>query len=363
MIRFVVIGLLMLVGAIRGMAQIRDTGQVVTIPVVVHVVYNTSEQNISDAQIQSQLDVLNKDYRKLNTDSISTPPEFLGVAADCGIEFQLANFDTAGNATSGITRTQTNTTQFANDNITSATIGGKDSWGTNYLNIWVSNLPDGVAGWTNNNTADSTKQGVILDFEFFGTIGTAKSPYHLGRTATHEIGHWLGLKHLEASGCNTDDGIEDTPNQEAALTGNITSNVSCGSNDMTSNFMQLVNDEVMNIFTQGQKSVMRESLFQNYQSLLLNIPNTVGLENEIEIISQVTVFPNPVSSPHFTINKPIPFNATCKLQTLNGLKLNHTINRLSTTEFELPYGINSGMYLFTCQLYNTYYQTKLNISY
>lgn len=361
MIKQVAIGFLMM--SFHSLfAQIQDSGQVITIPVVMHVLYNTSDQNISDAQIESQIQVLNEDFRRKNADAINTPSEFLSVAADCGIEFQLANFDSEGNATSGITRTQTSKIQFANDDYSLPEKGGVASWGTNYLNLWVTNLPDGLGGWANFGL-DSSRQGVVIDYEFFGSIGTAKAPYNLGRTATHEIGHWLKLVHLEASGCDTDDGIEDTPLQEKSLSGNITSNFSCGTNDMTSNFMQYVDDAVMNLFTLGQKKVMREILFTYYQPLLQNVDKTVGLTRDLNEIAHLSTFPNPISTFHFNLTQEIPSNATVNLFTLEGQRINHQITQISSTEFLLSETLTSGTYLLTVQLETTYYRTKLNLSF
>lgn len=346
-------------------AQISDTGQVFTIPVVVHVVYNTTNQNISDAQIASQLRVLNEDYRRLNSDRSSTPSAFLSVAADAQIAFQLANYDTEGNATSGITRTATSNIQFFNDNITNTTKGGATTWGKNYLNIWVGNLPSGIAGWTNNHTTDSTIQGVVIDFENFGTVGAAKSPYHLGRTATHEIGHWLGLQHLEGTGgnCSSDDGIEDTPNQEHSISGNTTASTTCGSVDMTTNYMQLVDDELMNLFTEGQKNVMRTTLVEQHQALLQNFNRTVSLSPNNRTIAAFDVFPNPLIGSTFQISAALPFMGSFKIFNLQGNSVSTNIKQTNRTTFELEDALYPGTYLLVYTTSDHTYQTKLNISF
>ena len=360
MIGRLITGLLVLLSA-TGMAQLVDSDQVVTIPVVVHVVYANSTQNISDAQIESQIKVLNEDFRRTNVDKINTPSDFENVAADSKIEFKLATIDPDGAASTGITRTSTTKTQFVNDQITNSATGGVNSWGANYLNIWVSNLPDGLAGWANNSATDSAVQGVILDHAFFGTNGTVKSPYHLGRTATHEIGHWLGLKHLEGIGsCDNDDGIDDTPNQESSISGNTTTHTSCGSADMVSNFMQLGDDEILNLFTTGQKEVMRAMLFENYQALLQNGKRIVGLSEQINA-SSFEVYPNPVTENHFHLTHALPLDIDLHLTSLLGETLDVSLLKISELEYEIRNPLSPGLYLLSFTSENKYYQTKINL--
>jgi len=240
---------------------------VVTIPVVVHVVYSTSTQNISMTQIQSQIDILNKDYRRTNTDANQTPQMFQGVAADSEIEFCLASVDPNGNSTNGVTRTQTNVTSFSvpyNTNspepLKFTAQGGKNAWDTDlYLNMWIANISGGVLGYaTFPGTASAAKDGVVVSYKYFGSTGTASPPYDEGRTATHEVGHYLGLRHIWGDGnCNADDGIADTPTSQGSYGTCETHPVSsCGTVDMFMNYMDYVPDDCMNLFTQGQKAVM-----------------------------------------------------------------------------------------------------------
>jgi hypothetical protein len=160
---------------------------VITIPVVVHVIYKTSSQNISTAQVQSQIDILNEDFRKLNADASSVPSAFSGVAADCQIEFCLAVRDPNGNTTTGITRTSTATQSFSGyTSMKYTSSGGHNAWNTSdYLNIWVCNLTSGLLGFATFPGGSSSTDGVVCDYAYFGDVGTATSPYHLGRTATH----------------------------------------------------------------------------------------------------------------------------------------------------------------------------------
>jgi hypothetical protein len=242
------------------------TISVITIPVVVHVVYNTSAQNISDAQIQSQLVVLNRDYRKLNADTAGIPSYFSSLAADCHFQFALANVDTNGNATTGIIRKHTNVQAFAvNDDMKSASTGGDDAWDRDrYLNIWVVNLTGGVLGYSSIPGGAKETDGVAVLYTAFGTMGTAAAPFNLGRTATHEIGHWLNMIHVWGdANCGTDD-VEDTPQQQAATRGNPSGMiVTCGNGpfgNMYMDYMDFTDDIGMHMFTYGQRDRMR-SLF------------------------------------------------------------------------------------------------------
>lgn len=253
--------------------------EVLTIQVVVHVVWRTPEENISDAQIQSQIEVLNRDYRQHNDNflSIVTYPLFRQIAADMEIEFALATVDPTGQPTSGIVRRQTDLPQIAstffNDGrrrISYDELGGSDAWPTDcYLNIWVGALSPGLAGkGTFPEEVSDREDGVFIAPHRFGTFGTVRQPYHLGRTATHEIGHFLNLHHLWGPGtdpsCDGDDGVADTPRQNKTFLNQcpLTINLSCQLDlpAMTSNFMGLSEDACLAMFTEGQKARVWETL-------------------------------------------------------------------------------------------------------
>ena len=256
---------------------------IITIPVVVHVVWKTNTQNISDTQIQSQIDVLNKDYRRTNIDIINTPSVWQSVAADCEIEFCLANTDPNGQPTTGIERIQTSHGQFGMDNdIHTSSLGGADDWpNEDYLNIWVCDLVSGLLGYaTPPSSWIGDGDGLVIGHNYFGTTGTVQPPYNKGRTATHEIGHWLNLEHVWGpdfgpnTGCNGDDNVTDTPNQEEwnyncpAFPHNANA---CGTpnGDMFMNYMDYTNDACMNLFTNGQKTRMISAINQ-YRPNMLN---------------------------------------------------------------------------------------------
>ncbi len=232
----------------------------ITIPCVVHVVYNGSTQNISDAQIASQMTVLNEDFRRLNSDADGTWPQ----ASDSEIEFCLASVDPNGNATNGITRTSTTVNGFGtNDAVKFNSSGGKDAWpAADYLNIWVCNIGGGILGYAQFPGGNPATDGVVNDYRYFGNIGTATAPFDLGRTMTHEVGHYLNLRHIWGDGnCNVDDFVSDTPTSDASNGGCNVGHVSCNSVDMVQNYMDYSDDACMNLFTEGQKTRMR-ALFE-----------------------------------------------------------------------------------------------------
>ena len=254
---------------------------IITIPVVVHVVYSAPQQNISDAQVQSQIDVLNADFRRTNIDNIMTPNVWQSIAADCEIEFCLASTDPNGNSTNGITRTQTTTSSFSmqGDPVKDASNGGKNAWPNNdYLNVWVCNLSGGLLGYATTPFGSiGSDDGVVIGYNYFGTLGTVQSPFNKGRTTTHEVGHWLNLEHLWGSGWGScgNDNVSDTPTQEEenygcpAFPHNANScSTSNSDGDMFMNYMDYSNDGCMNMFTQGQKNRMIAAINQSRQNLL-----------------------------------------------------------------------------------------------
>lgn len=251
----------------RFVDQYQNNGQevVYTIPVVVHVLYSTSAQNITDAQIQSQIDVLNADFRRQNSDAGNTPSAFSSLAADCEINFCLASTDPNGNPTTGITRTSTTVTSWStNDAMKYSSSGGKDAWPRgSYLNLWVCNLGGGILGYAQFPGGPAATDGVVIGYKYFGTVGQATAPFNLGRTGTHEVGHWLNLNHIwgdDGTSCSGTDNVSDTPNQAGENYGcpsfPRTDACSGGNGVMFMNYMDYTDDACMNMFTQGQKARM-----------------------------------------------------------------------------------------------------------
>lgn len=234
---------------------------VVTIPVVFHVVYKTAAQNIDDSYILSQLDILNEDFRRLNADTSDTPAAFDDVAADCNIEFCLAQVDPSGNPTTGILRYSTAVNSFnTNDDVKFAADGGADAWpADSYLNFWICNLGASLLGYAQFPGGPDETDGVVIHYNHVGD-NPAGYPYHLGRTATHEVGHWLNLRHIwgDDTNCGGSDLVADTPNQKVETYGcpgyprtDICSATAPGI--MFQNYMDYSDDGCMNIFTEGQK--------------------------------------------------------------------------------------------------------------
>jgi len=245
-------------------------GKPAVIQVVVHVIYPTEAENISDSQVNSQIDVLNKDFRAKNKDRDKVPEVWERLVADSLVEFQLAKKDPDGEDTDGITRTQTEVSSFGTDNaVKDSARGGKSPWRTDrYLNIWVCSLGESILGYAQFPGGPQETDGVVIDYRAFGTEGTATAPFNAGRTTTHEIGHYLNLSHTfgdgRANSCSDSDYVEDTPNQLGPNYQNPTfPSISCDNGphgDMFMNYMDYVDDEAMFMFTDGQAARMNATM-------------------------------------------------------------------------------------------------------
>ena len=286
------------------------TSSLITIPVVVHVLYHSPAENISDEQITSQIAVLNNDYQKLNADTASIPAYYRSTAADCGFRFVLAGIDTNGRVTTGIIRKQTAVAAFSlNDKMKCSATGGDDPWDRNrYLNIWVCNLQDGILGYSSVVGGPPQTDGVVVLYTAFGTTGTAEAPFNLGKTCTHEIGHWLNMIHIWGDADCGNDQVADTPPQSAATYGDPNGIVlSCNNapyGNMYMNYMDFTDDIGMHLFTHGQRDRMR-TLFApgGFRYSLLSSPAAVAPASSVaQSTSQgmgisfgPSVYPNPAS--------------------------------------------------------------------
>ncbi len=251
---------------IKNKSQNRIDGNIITIPVVVHVLHRNSTENISEAQILSQIDVLNEDFRRLNSDVDNTWSQ----AADIEVQFCMATIDPNGNATNGITRKSVTRRDWGiDDDMKRASTGGVDAWDTTqYLNMWTVPL---MINPSNGGTilgyaqfpggGDAETDGVVMGYNFFGRTGAVSEPFNLGRTTTHEVGHFFNLRHIWGDGgCGVDDFVSDTPASDGPNFGCTPNHVSCGTTDMVQNYMDYSDDSCLNLFTQGQKDRMRAVL-------------------------------------------------------------------------------------------------------
>jgi hypothetical protein len=260
----------------RASSGIAARATIATIKVVVHVVYNTPVEQISTAQVSSEIDALNRDYSAGNADKSKIPAVWAGLSIDTNIRFALATIDPNGQPTNGITYTQTAQTSFSqDDSVKSSATGGIDPWPTDkYLNIWVCTLGNGLLGYAQFPGGPAATDGVVILNQAFGTVGTSTAPFNLGRTGTHEIGHYLNLHHIwgDTSHCEGTDFVDDTPNAQLPNYGKpVFPHITCSngpSGDMFMNYMDYVDDDTMVLFTPGQSSRMNAALDGPRNSLL-----------------------------------------------------------------------------------------------
>jgi Pregnancy-associated plasma protein-A len=252
------------------------------IPVVVHCIFKDVSQKISVAQVASQIKVLNKDYRLKNSDKSSIPAPWKSIATDAGMEFSLAAKDPSGKKTDGVTYFQTTRDSFGTgDTVKRSSDGGVDPWDTSkYLNIWVAPLSGGLLGYAQFPGGPSATDGVVITTSAFGTNGTAQAPFNRGRTATHEIGHYLNLYHIwgDTNDCSGTDYCSDTPTQKLPNYGSPSfPRISCNNGpngDMFMNYMDYVDDASMVMFTQSQVARMMATLQGPRKSL---VPNPIPM--------------------------------------------------------------------------------------
>jgi Pregnancy-associated plasma protein-A len=246
----------------------RVVSKLITIPVVVHVVHRTEDENVSDAQVKSQISVLNKDFRAKNPDKSKVPAVWKSLVVDSKIQFALATKDPRGKATTGITRTATTVEEFGPDNgVKAKKSGGANAWPADrYLNMWVCNLSGGLLGYAQFPGGPAKTDGVVILYSAFGSTGNVNPPFNKGRTATHEVGHFLGLRHIwgDKNDCTGSDFVADTPPHRQSNTGKPKfPQITCNNGpngDMFMNYMDYVDDAAMFMFTSGQVARMNATL-------------------------------------------------------------------------------------------------------
>jgi len=224
----------------------------IVIPVVVNVLYKTAAENISDAQIQSQIDVLNKDFTATNADFNSIPSDFAGVATNVDITFELVNI---------IRKSTTKTSWGTRDAMKKSKQGGINPTSpTTTLNLWVCTIGGGILGYAQFPGGSTATDGVVCDSKYVGVTSNSGGayPYNLGRTATHEVGHWMNLRHIWGDTTCGSDLVSDTPTHNTANYGvPVYPHLSTCTGtpvEMTMNYMDYTDDRGMYMFTDGQKA-------------------------------------------------------------------------------------------------------------
>lgn len=302
---------------------LKNNDSIYTVKVVIHVVYKEAEENLHDSVLLNQMTILNEDFRRMNMDASNIRQEFEDVVGDPKIEFQLEE----------IIRVQTDVLFEPSlyelpDYVKLSSEGGSDAWDTErYLNIWVCALqpitiggiplgiilgyaypPAGLSNWPPDVAAPSPEtEGVVIDYRMFGRNNphTVDAGYGLvidafGRTPVHEVGHYLGLRHIWGDGgfgqdgCDVDDGVDDTPNAgtqsnwDCDYNKNSCTDASNDLPDMIENYMDYADETCMNSFTQGQIDIMR-AVLEDQRKGLIEDGVGIGLVPNV----QVLVAPNP----------------------------------------------------------------------
>jgi hypothetical protein len=270
----------------RESSGVGSTENEYNIPVVFHIIYqNPSDAwNISAAQVQSQLQILNEDFKRLKSDTLNAPAAFRAVASGSNINFCLAQRDPQGNTSTGIVRWSFSQSASWSPSAIDATIKPATVWDpTRYFNIWVVNISGGILGYAQfpvssglaglTNSGAANTDGVVLLYNSVGRppANPFSGVYNLGRTATHEVGHWLGLRHIwgDGSSCTATDYCGDTPPSDAPNYGCATTHSSCSGPDMVQNYMDYSDDQCMNLFSLNQ--------VQRMWTVLANSPRRASL--------------------------------------------------------------------------------------
>jgi len=339
----------------------RAANSTYTIPVVVHVVKNESQTDmvITDEEIYRQIEILNESYNATNNDIIQTPDYFNSEIGNPSIEFCLATVDPQGYASIGITRNSTEVSSFSTalDNVKHTAEGGVDAWDTNsYLNIWVAKITTSVLGYSHapSKNISSNEHGLVISYKYFGVNDHPK--YGMGKTAVHEIGHYLNLNHpwgVGSGSCELDDGVDDTPVSEKAYY-EIPEHpqVSCETVDMFMNYMEYVNDSVMVMFSKGQVERMHFALnyYSNRKSLLQSngcgIPDLIAepqvKHTSSELIDDGAIYLNIASGiPPYSI----AWDTGSNIDSLTNLSTgDYSVTILDSLERELNLSFNISYY-------------------
>ena len=334
------------------------------IPVVFHILYNTSAENITDTQVMEALSQLNMDWARTNTDTTNTPAAFKPLAANMYVQFCLAQKDPSGAATTGIIHKSTTSTGFTSDDkIKQSANGGDDPWDVNkYLNIWIGNLTGGLLGYGNFPPINTTS-GTVVHYITVGSLANPNSlggAYGQGRTLSHEIGHCFGLYHIwgdDAGACTGSDQIADTPNMadatsgcpsgvvtDACMAGQDSPPSTYGSNvapgRMYQNFMDYTDDLCYNMFTLGQQTAV-QSTISNYLITIANNAVTV-CSAPVALDAGISSIVAPTGNYCVATFTPVVVLENFGTTTLTSCKVNYNLDGSPNTVYNWTGSLTSG---------------------
>jgi len=324
--------------------------EVITIPIVFHVVYATIMENLSDERILSQLDVLNEDFRKLNSNADNTLDIFKDRAADLEIEFCLAQTDPEGLPTTGINRVFSDSTTFSLfDNMKFTANGGSDAWPADeYLNFWVCDLEPGFLGYAQFPGMDNSTDGVVVDYVH---VGRGFLDGITGRTATHEVGHWINLRHIWGDGdCMEDDLVDDTPPANTFHSGcPLMVNTCIGTEnepDMVQNFMDYSDDECLTLFTEGQKERARAIFEPGGPRQAITTSNKCAIPELADLDARLIEIIEPMQNQNYCTN---PVSPTIKFRNfgntnITSVKAEVFVDGISTSSSSWSGDLSTGDY-------------------
>jgi hypothetical protein len=352
-----------------------SNSSVIVIPVVFHIVYNTPAQNLPDGVIREQMVMLNADYAKMNSDTSNVPAIWKPIAANTQIQFRLADFDTLGNPTTGIIHTSSANTTFANSpsdhKINFATLGGANAWNRNhYLNIWVCNLGSGILGYTQlPGVGPATRDGCVINYIAVGKTG-ATAPYNLGRTITHEVGHWLNLDHTwgdDYGYCTGTDYVADTPNEANAnysnyppFTVKLDSCSPAAPGFMWQNYMDYTDDAGMCLFTAGQVQRMQATLNGPRDSIRFSPAVWPAAVRQIDLNRAVSVYPSPSTGTVYLKFNGISGKTGIRVFDISGNQVYGQVLESSDTAASVDLsGFSGGIYFFEIKCENSQVYRKI----
>lgn len=358
----------------RALSQRSNAAEITyTIPVVFHIVL-PDPSVVADAQLQAQLEVLNRAFSGTNADSSSIPSWFKPLFAKSYIRFCLAQRTPDDAPSTGITRTTASSTSFTyDDKVKYSSSGGTDSWNTgNYFNVWICRLGSNLLGYaTFPGDGDADAQGVVIDYRTLP--GGSYQNYNTGKTLCHETGHYFNLYHIwgdDDGACTGTDYVDDTPNQanssSGCSSGIKTDKCTPGGNGILyQDYMDYSNDNCLIMFTTEQAERMEYAL-TTYRSSLLSSQGCIPVHLYPYDAALIAVYEPaqrlcaPLFSPLITIKNKgtetltsLDINVLLNNEKIGTYKWSGNLSSWDTVAVSLPqYNINEGNYTLTIQLAN-----------